>query len=98
MATEGPLRGDSLPRRSTAVAWQVVDGEMVLLRHKEKELLGLNPVGRRVWEMADGATTVDQMSAAIAAHHGIPLAAAREDVDRFVRELLALGAVELGPR
>src|SRR4030095_11315896 len=90
-----PLRGDSRPVRSQSVAWQTVDGEAVLLRAKEKELLGLNEVGGRVWEMADGASSIDQMVAAIVAAYRVPAEAARDDVQGFLRELLALGALNL---
>src|SRR5262245_33321722 len=89
------LRGDSRPVRSPSVAWQTVDGETVLLRHKEKELLGFNEVGGRIWEMSDGASSIDQMVAAIVAAYRVSAEAAREDVQVFVRELLALGALEL---
>ena len=89
------LRGDSRPVRSQSVAWQTVDGETVLLRHKEKELLGFNEVGGRIWEMSDGASSIDQMVATIVAAYRVSAEAARDDVQVFVRELLALGALEL---
>ena len=90
-----PLCGDSRPVRSPSVAWQTVDGETVLLRHKEKELLGLNEVGGRIWEMSDGASSIDQMIAVIATAYRVSAEAARNDVQVFVRELLALGALDL---
>jgi Coenzyme PQQ synthesis protein D (PqqD) len=90
-----PLRGDSRPVRSQSVAWQTVDGETVILRHKEKELLGLNEVGGRIWELSDGASSIDQMVAAITAAYRVSAEAARGDVQVFVRELLSLGALDL---
>jgi Coenzyme PQQ synthesis protein D (PqqD) len=89
------LRGDSKPVRSPSVSWQSVDGETVILRHKEKELLGLNAVAGAIWEMSDGASSIDQMVAAIAAAYHVSAEAARDDVQVFVRELLALGALDL---
>ena len=93
--TDLPIRGDSRPVRSPSVAWQSVDGETVLLRHREKELLGLNEVGGRIWAMSDGASSIDQMVAALAATYHVSAEAARNDVQVFVRELLALGALDL---
>ena len=93
-------RGDSRPVRSLSVAWQTIDGETVLLRTKEKadekELLGLNEVGRRVWEMADGGNSIDAMVAALAAEYEVSVEAARADVLRFVGDLMSLGALRLG--
>jgi coenzyme PQQ synthesis protein D (PqqD) len=91
--TPPPGRGDNRPLRSPAVAWQTIDGETVLLRMHEQELLGLNAVGRRVWEMADGSNTIDQMTAAVTAEFRVTAEAARADILRFLDELLALGAV-----
>ena len=96
---DAPPRGDSRPVRTLSVAWQTIDGETVLLRTKEKtndkELLGLNDVGRRVWEMADGAHSIDAMVAAVAADYEVSVETARADVLRFIDELVSLGALRL---
>jgi hypothetical protein len=96
---DAPPRGDSRPVRTLSVAWQTIDGETVLLRTKEKtndkELLGLNDVGRRVWEMADGANSIDAMVAAVAADYEVSVETARADVLRFIDELVSLGALQL---
>ena len=92
---DAPLRGDSRPVRSTAVAWQTIDGETVLLRHQEKDLLGLNAVGRRLWEMADGTRSIDQMVDSVTAEFRVVADVARADILRFVRELMSLGALDL---
>lgn len=91
-----PPDGQGRPSRSTSVAWQTIDGETVLLRTQEKELLGLNEVGRRVWDMADGTTSIDEIVAAVTAEYDVPAETARADVLRFVGELLSLGALTLG--
>ncbi len=89
------LPGHSRPARSKAVAWQTIDGETVLLLPKEKELLGLNEVGRRVWEMADGETSIDQMVATVRSEYRVSIEVARADVLRFLRELMSLSALDL---
>src|SRR6266581_7418605 len=92
---DAPPRVDGRPLRSLSVAWQTIDGETVLLLTKEKELLGLNEVGRRLWEMADGAKSIDQIVAVVAADYRVSVEAARTDVLRFLGELMSLGALEL---
>ena len=75
------------------MAWQTVDGEMVLLHIDGRELLGLNDVGARVWELADGEHTISQIAAAVCAEFLVDPDVALDDVRRFVAELLALGAL-----
>jgi hypothetical protein len=83
--------------RSSAAAWQRVDGEMVLMQAEACELLGLNRVGGRAWELMDGEHSVDQIAAAIAAEFAAEPATVVRDVDGFVDELLAAKLVELKP-
>lgn len=92
---EALLRGESLPRRSPSVAWQKVDGEMVLLRIKERELLGLSDVGRRLWEMADGSNSVDRMVSTLVSEYVVSDEKARTDVLSFLEELVSLDALML---
>ncbi len=92
---ETPLPGPTRPARSKTVAWQTIDGETVLLLLKEKELLGLNEVGRCVWEMADGETSIDEMVAAVTSQYRVSVEVAQADVLRFLRELMSLNALDL---
>jgi hypothetical protein len=94
---DGSPRGHTKPLRAPSVAWQSIDGEAVLLRYQEKELLGLNDVGRRLWEMSDGRNSVDQMVEAVAAEYEVSLEAARADVASFLRELMSMGALTADP-
>lgn len=81
--------------RSQSTAWQIIDGEAVLLRIRARELLGLNDVGRRIWELADGTRSVDEIAALVAAEFEVAPEVARADTARFVDELIALQALEL---
>jgi coenzyme PQQ synthesis protein D (PqqD) len=82
-----------IPERSTSMAWQVIDGEMVLLDIDGRELLGLNEVGARVWELADGTRTVAEIIAAVEREFDVGIDEAAADVRRFVDELASCGAV-----
>ncbi len=77
------------------MAWQVVDGEMVLLDIDGRELLGLNEVGARVWGLADGTLTVAEISAIVEREFEVGIEEAIADVRRFVDELASRGAITL---
>ncbi len=92
---EDPGRGGRIPEHSKRVAWQKIDGETVLLHLKAKELLGLNEVAGRVWELADGSNTIDQIVRRVTKEFHVQDEAVGTDVIRFVDELIALGALTL---
>lgn len=85
----------SSPERSRSTAWQSIDGELVLLRVRARELLGLNEVARRIWELADGTRAVQQIAGIVAAEFDVPLEVAEADTARFVEELIGLDALQL---
>lgn len=89
---------ERVPERSPSTAWQSIDGETVLLRMQARELLGLNAVGRRIWELADGTRSVDQIAGVLTEEFDVPAERARADTLGFVEELLALGALRLRER
>jgi len=86
---------DQVPERSASTAWQIVEGELILLRLKEDELLGLNHVARRIWELADGTRTLGQIAQAIATEFDVSSEVVLADSSRFMNELGAMGAVTL---
>jgi hypothetical protein len=82
-----------LPSRD--VAWQTVDGETVVLDLRSRELLGLNAVGGRVWNLLDGVRSVAAVTAAVAADFAQSEERVRADVCAFLDSLLASGLVVL---
>jgi Coenzyme PQQ synthesis protein D (PqqD) len=76
------------------MAWQTIDGETVLLNLDGRELMGLNGVGARAWELLDGERSLAQIAAAVAEEFEVEPAQAEADVLVFAGELLAAGAVE----
>ena len=76
------------------MAWQTVDGETVLLNLDGRELMGLNGVGARAWELFDGQRTLQQIAAVVSEEFDVDAAQAQSDVLVFAAELLAAGAVE----
>lgn len=81
-------------RRTTKAAWQELEGETVLLVTDEEKLLGLNPVAGRIWQLADGTRTVEEIAARIEAEFAADGRVVRDDALRFVNRLLARGLME----
>jgi hypothetical protein len=83
----------TLLERAPSMAWQTVDGETVLLNLDGRELMGLNGVGARTWELLDGEHTLQQIAATVSEEFDVDAAQAEADVLVFAAELLAAGAV-----
>ena len=81
------------PLRAPQMAWLTIDGELVLLNIEGRELLGLNAVGARIWELADGEHDVAAIAAALAEEFEVGAEEAAGEVARFVAELEAAGAL-----
>jgi hypothetical protein len=75
------------------MAWQQIDGELVLLNIEGKELLGLNPVGARIWDLIDGTRAVDEIVDVLAGEFEATHDQLARDVDGFLAQLVAAGAV-----
>jgi pyrroloquinoline quinone biosynthesis protein D len=76
------------------MAWQTIDGEMVLLDIDGNQLMGVNPVAARIWDLCDGERDLSAIAAVIADEYAVSASQAAEDVRAFVSELVSLGALE----
>ena len=70
-----------------SVRWRVIEGRVVLIDANEGELLHLNEVGSRLWELLDGTRSVAQLVDQIHAEFDVSPARLRKDVNRFVGTL-----------
>jgi hypothetical protein len=77
--------------RNPATAWRVIGGEAVVLALDSKVLRGLNAVGSRIWELIDGRRSTEQIAAQLVSEFEVDAARAREEVEAFVKVLLAKG-------
>ena len=84
-----------IPRRSPAAAWQRIDGELVLLSPDQGEMVGVNAVGARAWDLFDGRRSLDEVSRQIAAEFSAPVDHVASDLEAFVKDLGAAGLLEL---
>jgi Coenzyme PQQ synthesis protein D (PqqD) len=89
------IEAASVLAHSRDVAWQTIDGETVVLDMRSRELLGLNGVGGRVWNLLDGVRSVAAVSSAVAADFAQPEERVGADVRDFLAALLASGLIVL---
>ncbi len=80
-----------IPIHHPRTASRVFSGEAVVITPAENMVRMLNPVGSRVWELADGTRTLDEIAAALTAEFAVDPAEARASVAAFVEELLGRG-------
>jgi len=82
---------DCKPLHHAQTASRVFSGEAVVISPAENMVRMFNPVGSRIWELADGTRTLDQIAATLAAEYAITEAHARRSVEDFVAELMNKG-------
>ncbi|GJQ24909.1 MAG: PqqD family protein [Planctomycetia bacterium] len=73
------------PLRKSDIAIRCVDNEAILYREGEKRIHILNPTARLVWELCDGAHTVEDMEKTMRANFSI---ADGRDVMKDIRQTI----------
>lgn len=73
--------------RLPSVRWRVIEARVVLIDANEGELVHLNEVGSRIWELLDGTRSVAQLVDELQAGFDVSSARLRENVTRFLRKL-----------
>jgi hypothetical protein len=82
--TEGAIDRGDRPSRRDGVLAQQADDELVLLDVEAGTYFALNEVGAKVWELCDGARTVEQLLEIIGEEFDAP----GDVIERDVRGLL----------
>lgn len=72
-----------------------INGEVVLLTPEESKVHVLDDVGSRVWELCAESASVSSIVDEITAEYEVERETARDDVIKFVGELLDLGVIKL---
>jgi hypothetical protein len=75
------------------VAWQVVDGQAVLMDLERGQALGLNETGSHLWPRLEGRTE-GQLAEELAGAFTVEVERAREDVASFIDLLRHRGFIE----
>lgn len=91
-----PALESVLLSQSERTACRIIEGKAVVITIDHNQLHVLNPVGTRVWELADGRS-LEAIVAGIVREFEVDPARARLDVEKFVEQLLAIGALQARP-
>jgi len=78
---------DARPAPHPQAAGRMIDNEAVLVLADKGEVMVLNEVGGRIWELADGTRTVADIVKAIVEEYEVSEEQALADVQEFVQEL-----------
>ena len=81
------LDSRSAPRRQADVLTQEVSGTAVLLNPHDGQYYALNDVGRRVWELCDGARTIAEIISLVCQEYDAPEEMVRADVMELLEDL-----------
>ena len=88
----GPTQAmtDPLQRKPThhpRTASRLFSGEAVIITPRENKVRMLNPVGSRIWELVDGALTVDEIVATLVDEFDVDPAHAEQTTVEFLSML-----------
>jgi hypothetical protein len=93
--------GDLMPsrrlKRSDRLVYRLVAGEHLLIDLHSKARVPyflLTPTAAAVWESLDRWTTVDVIAADLTSRFDVPIDAAKQDVDEFLRQLDEMGGLQ----
>lgn len=84
-------RAQTIPAHHPRVAARVYSGEAVILSPAENMVRMLNPVGSRIWELADGTRSVDEIATVLTAEFDVEYPQAQQNTGEFVEALVAKG-------
>ncbi|MFZ0547406.1 MAG: PqqD family protein [Candidatus Promineifilaceae bacterium] len=75
------------PKPHPQTAGRVIDKEAVLILSDSSEVNVLNPVGSRIFELADGTHTIADIAEVIFLEYDVTAEQAQEDVTTFIKQL-----------
>ena len=78
--------------RNARIAWQIIDGEAVLVDLVRGDTLGLNETGGWIWSQLDDHS-VDEITTQLSSRFGVAPAEAQRDVAEFIDALASSGLV-----
>lgn len=73
--------------RDEGIAWQELDGELVILDSQRSVYLTTNEAGAMLAKLLVEERSTDDLTSALVAAYGIDRSAARADVEAFVSQL-----------
>ena len=91
-----PMQPESRPHRRDDILAQVAGDTVVLLTPDSGEYFTLNEVGGRIWELADGTRSVEEIAAALIEEFEASLDEVRADALDLLEQLAEEGLVADG--
>lgn len=88
------LRSSAVLRRPEQVRFRILDGEGVVIRRQEGEVLVLNGVGARIFDLLDGRRSVARLLELLEAEYDAARDTLERDVLAYLDELLEAGLAE----
>ncbi len=82
------LNSDAYPVPHPQVAARILDGEAVIILGETSEVVVLNEVGSRIWDLADGRRSLADISRQVAAEFEAEPGQIEADIHRFVHSLI----------
>lgn len=77
-----------------SVRYRVLDGEAIAVHQRAGEVLGLDPVGTRIFELLEAGATLSELRARLQCEYEAEATALESDLRAFLEELVAAGVVE----
>ena len=76
-----------IPSKSPSAAYQIIEGEAVIINSSEQMVNVLNPVGSRIWDLADGRKTIAEIAELLAQEFDVSYETALKDAIEFTGDL-----------
>lgn len=89
------LTGATVPRRATGAVQAEVDGEVILLSPRDFTYFGAEGTGGSVWELIDGARSIDELVTELEATYQADPGVIRAETLRYLEALVAAGLAEV---
>lgn len=83
----------SIPRPNPEIIARRLETESVLVMPIKGKIKVLNDVGARVWDLIDGARSIEEICHSISQEYSISIETARQDVQTFLSQLADRGMV-----
>jgi hypothetical protein len=90
-----PLTPESVVKRNAALLSTRVDSDIFILNPARDSYVGLDEIGRRVWDLLERPTTVDQLCHQVAQEYQGDPVQIPVDLVAFLNELNGEGLLEV---
>ena len=78
---------EKIPIKSSSAAYQIIDGEAVIIVPSEQMVNVLNPVWSRIWDLADGRKSVGEIAEILTREFDVPYETVLNDAIEFTGDL-----------